>query len=94
VATGEELWNERLTTEGSVQASPSLVGNAVLLVTTAGELIAVEAGNAFRELWRLQLEDEFYASPAFVGHALYLRGRDRMWCLVIDPVLAGEEGTP
>jgi outer membrane protein assembly factor BamB len=80
-STGAELWKKSLEADGEIQASPVLAADVLLLVSTAGDLIAVEAANEFRELWRMQLDDEFYASPAFANGRMYLRGNRSVWCL-------------
>jgi outer membrane protein assembly factor BamB len=80
-STGAEVWKESLEADGEFQASPSLAADVLLLVSTAGDLIAVEVGSEFRELWRMQLDDEFYASPAFANGNMYLRGNTNVWCL-------------
>jgi outer membrane protein assembly factor BamB len=80
-ASGQETWTESLETDGEIQASPSLAGGVVLVITTGGDVIGLEAGGAFRELWRTQLDDQFYASPAFVNQRMILRGNKSVWCL-------------
>jgi hypothetical protein len=80
-ATGAGAWKASVESGGEFQASPSLAGGVLLLVSTAGDLIAIRDGSEFQELWRTQLEDEFYASPAFAKGRLYLRGNRSVWCL-------------
>jgi outer membrane protein assembly factor BamB len=79
--TGEQVWQQPIDAEGEFQASPSLVGSTLLLLSTAGDAVAVLASREFRELWRIRLEDEFYASPAFANQTAYLRGNRNIWCL-------------
>jgi outer membrane protein assembly factor BamB len=79
--SGEELWKASLEAGGEIQASPSAVGEVVLVVSTAGDLIGLRAGREFGELWRTRLEDEFYASPAFANGRVFLRGNKSIWCL-------------
>jgi len=81
VTTGELIWKASVEAEGEFQASPSIVGSVLLLLSAAGDVIAVEAGPEFRELWRTQLDDEFYASPAFANERMVLRGNKNVWCL-------------
>jgi outer membrane protein assembly factor BamB len=90
-ADGQEVWKQTLEAGGEIQASPSLAGGVVLVASTAGDLIAVEAGREFRELWRMKLEDEFYASPAFAKGRMYLRGNKSVWCLGNSPAMTKKE---
>jgi outer membrane protein assembly factor BamB len=80
---GKTLWKHELDVE--IQASPSLVGDTLLLLSTSGEIVGLDAGPAFRELWRLKLEDQFHASPAFANASVYLRGNKTVWCLGAGP---------
>lgn len=92
--TGQELWHESPDMDGQIQASPCLIGRVLLIVSTAGDLIAVEAGNTFREVWRLRLADAFYASPAFAGGQMILRGNETIWCLGPATDIAKEDPQP
>ncbi len=90
-ATGAGAWKASVEAGGEFQASPSLAGGVLLLVSTAGDLIAIRDGSEFQELWRTQLEDEFYASPAFAKGRLYLRGNRSVWCLGSATATAAKE---
>ena len=76
---GKMVWQKDLELE--VQASPAIAGKLLLVLGTKGELVALEAGRAFRELGRTKLADTFHASPAFANHQVYLRGATNLWCL-------------
>jgi len=90
-ATGAEVWKETVEANGEFQASPSLAGAVLLLVSTAGDLIAVQVEDGSHELWRTQLGDEFYASPAFAGGRMYLRGNKSVWCLASEATTAANK---
>jgi outer membrane protein assembly factor BamB len=77
--TGEKLWEHELDFE--VQASPSLVGNRVLVLGTKGVAVWVEAARQFKEISRSELPDHFLASPAFAGGKMFLRGATNLWCV-------------
>ncbi len=81
--TGKALWKHELDVE--IQSSPSLAGDTLLLLSTAGDLIAVGSEREFHELWRMKLEDQFHASPAFANGRMYLRGARQVWCLGTGP---------
>jgi hypothetical protein len=76
---GTMLWQKELELE--VQASPVLAGNQLLVLSTEGDLISLQAGREFKELNRVKLEDKFHASPALVRGRIYLRGATNLWCL-------------
>jgi len=76
---GSKQWEHDFGTE--VQASPGIAGNRVYLVATDGHAWVVEAGRAFKELGKGMLNDKFFASPAFIGGRLYLRGNASLYCI-------------
>jgi len=76
---GKKQWEHDFGTE--VQASPGIAGNRVYIVSTDGHAWVVEAGRTFKELGTGTLEDKFFASPAFVGKHLYLRGNASLYCI-------------
>ena len=76
---GKKQWEHDFGTE--VQASPGIAGNRVFIVATDGHAWVVEAGREFKELGAGSLEDKFFASPAFVGNRLFLRGNASLYCI-------------
>lgn len=76
---GKKLWEKDL--EMEVQASPSLVGNRLLVLGTKGVAVVVEAARQFKEVSRSELPDKFLASPAFAGGKMFLRGATNLWCV-------------
>ena len=76
---GKKVWEKDL--EMEVQASPSLVGDRVLVLGTKGVAVVVEAGRQFKEVSRSELPDRFLASPAFAGGRMFLRGATNLWCV-------------
>ena len=77
--TGKKQWEHDFGTE--LQASPGIAGNRVYIVATDGHAWVVEAGREFKELGQGTLTDQFFASPAFVGGRLYLRGNASLYCI-------------
>lgn len=82
---GKKLWEHDFAMV--TQASPVIAGNELLVLSTKGDVVVVQAGREFRELVRLKLEDEFFASPALTGARVILRGNKNLWCL-------GKRGAP
>jgi len=76
---GKKQWEHDFGTE--IQASPGIAGSRVYIVATDGHTWVVEAGRDYKELGSGVLEDKFYASPAFVGGHLYLRGNTSLYCI-------------
>ena len=68
----------------TVVASP----NRVLVLTQEGELVLLNPlAEEFAPLSRLKLfkdDSGVYAHPAFVGHRMYLRNTDAIYCLDLD----------
>jgi hypothetical protein len=83
--TGAKQWEHDYGTE--VQASPGIAGGRVYVVATDGHAWVVQAGREFKELGQGELNDKFYASPAFAQGHLFLRGNTSLYCL-------GEKGDP
>ena len=76
---GRKQWEHDFGTE--IQASPGIAQNRLYIVATDGHAWVVEAGREFKELGTGTLEDKFFASPAFVGKRLYLRGNASLYCI-------------
>lgn len=62
-------------------ASPSIAGNRLILITNKGTLIAIEAAREFKELARLPLGEKVFASPAFAQGRVFVRGIKHLICL-------------
>ena len=94
VASGEELWKERL--GGNFSASPVLVSGRVMVPNLSGETFVFEAGEQYVPIAKNRLGDDCYASPAISGNQMFLRigvgkGNARTEQLVcLEPEPAGE----
>ena len=77
--TGAKQWEHDL--EAEIQSSPGIAGNRLYIVATDGRAWVLEAGRAYKELGTGTLDDKFYASPAFGGGRIYLRGNAHLYCL-------------
>lgn len=78
-ATGAKQWEHDFGSE--VQASPGIAGGRVYVISTEGKAWVVAAEREFKELGQGELEDHFFASPAFAGGRLFLRGNASLYCL-------------
>ena len=86
--SGKKLYDHEL--EKMFNASPSLVGETIYLVTTKGVTFVVGAGAEFKLLHTNPLGEVVYACPAFADGRMYLRGRKHLFCIAekTDPPAA------
>lgn len=76
---GTKQWDHDLSDE--CQASPSIAGGKLYVITKKGTLIATEAGREFKELGRSALGETVAASPAFAQHRIFVRGAKHLICI-------------
>jgi outer membrane protein assembly factor BamB len=62
-------------------ASPTLVNDKLYLLTDGGVMFIVQAGPEYKELKKCELGEKCYASPAFVGGRIYIRGLENLYCI-------------
>ncbi len=79
VADGETIWQEDL--EGNYYASPSLVGDVLLLTDMDGVTRKVAAGDGFKLLGENALGEKVDASAAFGPGRIYLRGKKHLYAI-------------
>ncbi|MHC4529582.1 MAG: PQQ-like beta-propeller repeat protein, partial [Planctomycetota bacterium] len=79
VTDGTKLWEKDL--EGNFQASPSIVGDRVYVISEKGVAYIIEAGTKYKELTRCELGEKVYASPAFADGRIYIRGAENLYCI-------------
>ena len=79
VVDGETIYEEKL--DGEFYASPSLVGDVLLLTDMKGVTYQVAAGNEFRAVGQNPLGEGVYSSMAFGPGRIYLRGKDHLFAI-------------
>jgi outer membrane protein assembly factor BamB len=79
VADGRMLWEKDL--ETYFQASPSLVGDRLHLLSEKGLMFIVAAAAEFEELNRCELAESCFASPAFADGRIYIRTAENLYCI-------------
>jgi len=79
VADGKKLWEKSL--ETYFQASPSLVGDRLYLLSETGSMFIVEAAAEFKEIARREVGEPCFASPAFADGRIYIRGTENLYCI-------------
>jgi len=91
--SGEEVWEQEL--EMEFNASPVLAGTRLYLVSTDGTTVMVAAERAFRELGRAALGEAVFATPAFLGDRIYLRGKTNLYAIgKAPPAVAVKTSAP
>ncbi len=86
---GKKQWEQDLGAE--YNASPSLAGRRLYLVSIKGSVLVAEAGRAFKELARNEMGEAIFASPAFVGGRIFMRGVKHLFCIGEEEKLARAE---
>jgi len=81
-ATGEVLYRgKRLGGMKRIHASPIVAADNLYFVSREGVTLVIPTGPEFEIVADNVLDDVFDATPAFVGDAIYLRGRSHLYCL-------------
>ena len=81
--TAGKVWQERV--GGNFSASPVVIGDAVVNVSEAGELVAVNDSPPFGVRGRRDFGYPTNATPAVAGGLLLVRLEDRLVVLRLDP---------
>jgi len=76
---GSKVWAHEF--DDMFQASPSIVGDKVVLLTEKGGLIVVGSAKEFKEISRSDLGEKCFASPAFADGRMYIRGNKNLYCI-------------
>ncbi|HEX4148241.1 MAG TPA: PQQ-binding-like beta-propeller repeat protein [Pirellulales bacterium] len=79
IESGKLLWRHRLA--GNFTASPIAIGNYVYAVNESGRTFVFRVAPKFELVAENDLNEETLASPACSGGDLFLRTRDRLWCI-------------
>jgi len=74
---GGEIWRQRLS--GNFSASPTLADGKIYLLNELGSMFVLAPGDTYRLLETNNLDGRTLASPAFVGHAIYLRSDTHLY---------------
>lgn len=76
---GQNVWEKDV--EASFQASPTLVGDRLYLLSDGGTLLLLEAGRQYALAGRVELGGQCLASPACCGQRMYIRTKHHLLCL-------------
>jgi outer membrane protein assembly factor BamB len=76
---GRKQWEQDLAIE--CEASPAIAAGRLYLFGTKGTSITVDLARQFKELARGELNEQVYASPAFVQDRILIRGVNHLFCI-------------
>jgi outer membrane protein assembly factor BamB len=79
LADGSPVYQKAL--DLSFRASPTLAGEALVVLSEKGTFIRLAAGPAFKELGRCEVGEACRASPAFAEGRMFIRGKDHLYCI-------------
>jgi outer membrane protein assembly factor BamB len=86
LATGEEIYRQRIPHEGSgFSASPVAANGRLYLSSEDGDIFVVRAGRTFEILGRHRMGEPLMATPAIAGDAMYVRGEKRLFAIAAKP---------
>ena len=80
---GTTYWKQRLA--GDYRASPVAVAGRIYFLNRDGLCTVIAAASEFRKLSENKLDDEFCASPAISKGCLFLRGKEKLYCVARRP---------
>ncbi len=79
ITDGERVYTE--STKLSFQASPTLAGNTLYLLSEKGTMLLLETGPEYKEIRRNELGEKCYASPAFQEGRMYIRAEKNLYAI-------------
>ncbi len=80
---GKKLWEHEADTE--VHASPALVGDTLCVLGAHGRVLLMNTGREARELARLELGEEIFASPALAHDRMIIRTTKHLFAVSTAP---------
>ncbi len=81
VATGRELFRERIGASGQYIASPIVAGDKILAVSVPGVVTVIQVADELKVLARNEFSEKIYATPAIVDNKIYLRTVSHLYAL-------------
>ncbi|MEE2640960.1 MAG: hypothetical protein VX768_10065, partial [Planctomycetota bacterium] len=81
-ASGKVIFDrQRISGIRSIYSSPTAADGKIYFTGRGGTTVVIEAGEKYRELATNSLEDRIDASPVLVGNEIFLRGREKLYCI-------------
>jgi outer membrane protein assembly factor BamB len=79
VKTGKVLWEQEF--DDGFYSSPILVNDRVYIIDLRGRMQAFKMDDEFERLGASTIGEDAYATPAFVGDRIYIRGVTHLFCI-------------
>ncbi|MHC4194992.1 MAG: outer membrane protein assembly factor BamB family protein [Planctomycetota bacterium] len=79
IEDGSKVWEKEL--DMNFQASPSLVGNRLYMLSEDGVMLIAEAGVEFKQAAICEIDEGCVASPAFASGRIYIRAKESLYCI-------------
>jgi outer membrane protein assembly factor BamB len=78
-ATGNPIYEERLTSQGGYFASPVAADGRIYTVSDRGVVTVIKSGDKFAELARVDLGEGVKATPALANDMIIVRSTGHLW---------------
>ncbi len=82
ITDGSKVYTHSL--KMTFQASPTLVGQLLYLLSEKGTMLLLDGGAEYKEIRRNELDEKCFASPAFQDGRIYIRGEKNLYAIGID----------
>jgi len=79
VKTGKVFWEKEF--DEGFFSSPILVNNCVYIIDITGVMQIFKMSDKFELLGTSKIGEPAYATPAFVGNRIYIRGMEHIFCI-------------
>jgi outer membrane protein assembly factor BamB len=79
VKTGKVLWQQDF--DCGFSSSPILVNDRVYIIDLSGAMQIFRMNDEFELLGVSEIGEDAYATPAFVGDRIYIRGLTHLFCI-------------
>ncbi|MCA9215667.1 MAG: PQQ-binding-like beta-propeller repeat protein [Planctomycetales bacterium] len=77
--TGKVFWEHEF--DSGFCSSPILVRDRVYIIDLSGKMQIFELDKTFKQLGECDIGEPAYATPAFVGDKIYIRGLHHLFCV-------------
>jgi outer membrane protein assembly factor BamB len=78
--SGEVIWEQEF--DDGFNSSPALVGDRVYAIDLSGNVHIFDAkADIYHEIATIEMGEPVYATPAFAGNRIYIRGDEYLYCI-------------
>jgi outer membrane protein assembly factor BamB len=79
LGTGRKWWTQEF--DESFYPSPIMADSRIYAMDNRGTLHVFRASKTFEPVADSRLGEESVATPAFAGNAMFIRGKDNLYCI-------------